>query len=27
LPGPIQFKGPGSDARNHTLMLELGAQA
>lgn len=26
-PGPIQFKGPGSDARNHTLMLELGAQA
>ncbi|CAE6135704.1 unnamed protein product [Arabidopsis arenosa] len=26
-PGPIQFKGPGSDAKNHTLMLELGAQA
>ncbi|CAH2071531.1 unnamed protein product [Thlaspi arvense] len=26
-PGPIQFKGPGSDAINHTLLLELGAQA
>ncbi|KFK30957.1 hypothetical protein AALP_AA6G049400 [Arabis alpina] len=26
-PGPIQFKGPGSDALNHTLLLELGAQA
>ncbi|XP_010546562.1 PREDICTED: pyrophosphate--fructose 6-phosphate 1-phosphotransferase subunit beta 1-like [Tarenaya hassleriana] len=25
-PGPIQFKGPGSDAINHTLLLELGAQ-
>ncbi|XP_010529462.1 PREDICTED: pyrophosphate--fructose 6-phosphate 1-phosphotransferase subunit beta-like isoform X1 [Tarenaya hassleriana] len=25
-PGPIQFKGPGSDAVNHTLLLELGAQ-
>ncbi|CAF1742163.1 hypothetical protein Bca4012_043602 [Brassica carinata] len=26
-PGPIQFKGPGSDTINHTLLLELGAQA
>ncbi|KAG2330606.1 hypothetical protein Bca4012_019806 [Brassica carinata] len=26
-PGPNQFKGPGSDAINHTLLLELGAQA
>ncbi|GJN29150.1 hypothetical protein PR202_gb17347 [Eleusine coracana subsp. coracana] len=26
-PGPIQFSGPGSDDANHTLMLELGAQA
>ncbi|KAL5163660.1 Pyrophosphate--fructose 6-phosphate 1-phosphotransferase subunit beta [Glycine soja] len=26
-PGPIQFTGPGSDAINHTLLLELGAQA
>ncbi|OEL13591.1 Pyrophosphate--fructose 6-phosphate 1-phosphotransferase subunit beta 2 [Dichanthelium oligosanthes] len=26
-PGPIQFSGPGSDDSNHTLMLELGAQA
>ncbi|VAI84792.1 unnamed protein product [Triticum turgidum subsp. durum] len=25
-PGPIQFSGPGSDASNHTLMLELGAE-
>ncbi|XP_010533788.1 PREDICTED: pyrophosphate--fructose 6-phosphate 1-phosphotransferase subunit beta 1 [Tarenaya hassleriana] len=24
-PGPIQFKGAGSDAVNHTLLLELGA--
>ncbi|KAJ3694885.1 hypothetical protein LUZ60_000262 [Juncus effusus] len=24
-PGPIQFKGPGSNDVNHTLMLELGA--
>ena len=27
LTGPIQFSGPGSDDSNHTLMLELGAQA
>ncbi|PNX98067.1 pyrophosphate-fructose 6-phosphate 1-phosphotransferase subunit beta-like protein [Trifolium pratense] len=26
-PGPIQFTGPGSDAINHTLLLELGVQA
>ncbi|KAH7688599.1 pyrophosphate--fructose-6-phosphate 1-phosphotransferase protein [Dioscorea alata] len=26
-PGPIQFIGPGSDDINHTLLLELGAQA
>ncbi|KAG6754630.1 hypothetical protein NC651_026193 [Populus alba x Populus x berolinensis] len=26
-PGPIQFKGPGSDAISHTLLLELGADA
>ncbi|GMJ14563.1 hypothetical protein like AT1G12000 [Hibiscus trionum] len=26
-PGPIQFVGPSSDAVNHTLLLELGAQA
>ncbi|VVB07769.1 unnamed protein product [Arabis nemorensis] len=26
-PGPIQFKGPGSDALNYTLLLELGAEA
>ncbi|RLM55053.1 pyrophosphate--fructose 6-phosphate 1-phosphotransferase subunit beta-like [Panicum miliaceum] len=26
-PGPIQYSGPGSDDSNHTLMLELGAQA
>ncbi|KAJ4842746.1 hypothetical protein Tsubulata_013366 [Turnera subulata] len=26
-PGPIQFSGPGSDASNHTLLLELGARA
>ncbi|KAJ0983858.1 hypothetical protein J5N97_002214 [Dioscorea zingiberensis] len=26
-PGPIQFIGPGSDSINHTLLLELGAQA
>ncbi|XP_054795782.1 pyrophosphate--fructose 6-phosphate 1-phosphotransferase subunit beta-like [Prosopis cineraria] len=25
-PGPIQFKGPGADAANHTLLLELGAR-
>ncbi|XP_025818682.1 pyrophosphate--fructose 6-phosphate 1-phosphotransferase subunit beta 1-like [Panicum hallii] len=26
-PGPIQFTGSGADAVNHTLLLELGAQA
>ncbi|KAK8474055.1 hypothetical protein V6N13_078376 [Hibiscus sabdariffa] len=26
-PGPIQFAGPSSNAVNHTLLLELGAQA
>ncbi|XP_009408423.2 pyrophosphate--fructose 6-phosphate 1-phosphotransferase subunit beta [Musa acuminata AAA Group] len=26
-PGPIQFIGPGSNNVNHTLLLELGAQA
>ncbi|XP_057962081.1 pyrophosphate--fructose 6-phosphate 1-phosphotransferase subunit beta [Malania oleifera] len=26
-PGPIQFNGPTSNAVNHTLLLELGAQA
>lgn len=26
-PGPIQFSGPGSDAVNHTLLLELGVNA
>ncbi|KHG16419.1 Pyrophosphate--fructose 6-phosphate 1-phosphotransferase subunit beta [Gossypium arboreum] len=26
-PGPIQFAGPASNAVNHTLLLELGAQA
>ncbi|CAL9104112.1 unnamed protein product [Musa textilis] len=26
-PGPIQFTGPGSNNVNHTLLLELGAQA
>ncbi|KAG6518061.1 hypothetical protein ZIOFF_021462 [Zingiber officinale] len=26
-PGPIQFIGPGSNDVNHTLLLELGAQA
>ncbi|XWS19358.1 hypothetical protein CRYUN_Cryun31cG0008900 [Craigia yunnanensis] len=26
-PGPIQFDGPASNAVNHTLLLELGAQA
>uniref|UniRef100_A0A0E0L9Y1 Phosphofructokinase domain-containing protein n=1 Tax=Oryza punctata TaxID=4537 RepID=A0A0E0L9Y1_ORYPU len=26
-PGPIQFSGPGSNDANHTLMLELGAEA
>ncbi|XP_022723720.1 pyrophosphate--fructose 6-phosphate 1-phosphotransferase subunit beta isoform X2 [Durio zibethinus] len=26
-PGPIQFVGPSSNAVNHTLLLELGAQA
>ncbi|XP_022716165.1 pyrophosphate--fructose 6-phosphate 1-phosphotransferase subunit beta-like isoform X1 [Durio zibethinus] len=26
-PGPIQFVGPASNAVNHTLLLELGAQA
>ncbi|QCD77181.1 pyrophosphate--fructose-6-phosphate 1-phosphotransferase [Vigna unguiculata] len=26
-PGPIQFSGPGSDVTNHTLILELEAQA
>uniref|UniRef100_A0A2P2JS00 Pyrophosphate--fructose 6-phosphate 1-phosphotransferase subunit beta n=2 Tax=Rhizophora mucronata TaxID=61149 RepID=A0A2P2JS00_RHIMU len=26
-PGPIQFMGPGSDAANHTLLLELGTHA
>ncbi|XP_073312083.1 pyrophosphate--fructose 6-phosphate 1-phosphotransferase subunit beta [Primulina huaijiensis] len=26
-PGPIQFFGPASDKVNHTLLLELGAQA
>lgn len=26
-PGPIQFKGPACNAVNHTLLLELGAQA
>ncbi|KAF7811212.1 pyrophosphate--fructose 6-phosphate 1-phosphotransferase subunit beta [Senna tora] len=26
-PGPIQFTGPGSDAINHTLLLELGVQS
>jgi len=26
-PGPIQFKGPGSDDICHTLVLELGASA
>ncbi|XP_050206317.1 pyrophosphate--fructose 6-phosphate 1-phosphotransferase subunit beta [Mercurialis annua] len=26
-PGPIQFKGPGSDAVSHTLLLELGVGA
>ncbi|XP_021894969.1 pyrophosphate--fructose 6-phosphate 1-phosphotransferase subunit beta [Carica papaya] len=26
-PGPIQFSGAGSNAVNHTLLLELGAQA
>ncbi|KAG5101194.1 hypothetical protein JHK84_046163 [Glycine max] len=26
-PGPIQFTGRGSDAINHTLLLEFGAQA
>ncbi|RZC65727.1 hypothetical protein C5167_009420 [Papaver somniferum] len=26
-PGPIQFHGPASNALNHTLLLELGAQA
>ncbi|CAD5165093.1 pyrophosphate--fructose 6-phosphate 1-phosphotransferase subunit beta [Musa acuminata AAA Group] len=26
-PGPIQFMGPGSGDVNHTLLLELGAQA
>ncbi|ONK59554.1 uncharacterized protein A4U43_C08F7660 [Asparagus officinalis] len=26
-PGPIQFIGPGSNDLNHTLLLELGAQA
>ncbi|KAK9267271.1 hypothetical protein L1049_009693 [Liquidambar formosana] len=26
-PGPIQFIGPASNAVNHTLLLELGAQA
>lgn len=25
--GPIQFSGAGSNAVNHTLLLELGAQA
>jgi len=27
LVGPIQFSGPGSDALNHTLLLELESQA
>ncbi|KAJ8761255.1 hypothetical protein K2173_001311 [Erythroxylum novogranatense] len=26
-PGPIQFMGPGANAVNHTLLLELGADA
>lgn len=27
LAGPIQFVGPASNVINHTLLLELGAQA